>query len=229
MPLRTRPPGVPEGDLRPGPRSDRARPARARADRNPRVPATLGNPSNRVRPPRLPRREPHAAGAFARDVLGRLAVRGPPRARPCGDPGGHDRRAPARPRARPVLPHARRPDARGVGTFARDRLPRNDRGRPRGNGANSSNSPEVRPRPPRGRETGRPSSPRRPPWLGGILHGAIDADRIDYLQRDAHYTGVAHGAIDAVRLLDTLRVSGGASFSLRRDGAQSKGSSSDGP
>ncbi len=47
----------------------------------------------------------------------------------------------------------------------------------------------------------RPSS-RLP---GGLLHGAIDADRIDYLQRDAHYTGVAHGAIDAVRLFDTMR------------------------
>ena len=45
--------------------------------------------------------------------------------------------------------------------------------------------------------------------LGTILHGAIDADRIDYLQRDAHYTGVAHGAIDAVRLLDTIRRIGG--------------------
>jgi len=53
--------------------------------------------------------------------------------------------------------------------------------------------------------------PREAPrsWLGEILHGAIDADRVDYLQRDAHYTGVAHGAIDAVRLLDTLRVVGG--------------------
>jgi hypothetical protein len=38
-----------------------------------------------------------------------------------------------------------------------------------------------------------------------MLHSAVDADRIDYLQRDAHYTGVAHGAIDAVRLLDTIR------------------------
>ena len=45
----------------------------------------------------------------------------------------------------------------------------------------------------------------RPRLAGSILHGAIDADRLDYLQRDAHYTGVAHGAIDAVRLLDTLR------------------------
>ena len=49
----------------------------------------------------------------------------------------------------------------------------------------------------------RPS--RRAPLPGSILHGAIDADRLDYLQRDAHYTGVAHGAIDAVRLFDTLR------------------------
>jgi len=45
---------------------------------------------------------------------------------------------------------------------------------------------------------------RRPTVLREILHGAIDADRIDYLQRDAHYTGVAHGAIDAARLLDTM-------------------------
>ncbi len=48
----------------------------------------------------------------------------------------------------------------------------------------------------------------RPRWWGGLLHGAVDADRIDYLQRDAHYTGVAHGAIDAVRLLQTLRRAG---------------------
>jgi HD superfamily phosphohydrolase len=54
-----------------------------------------------------------------------------------------------------------------------------------------------------------PPGRRGTSWLSGLLHGAIDADRIDYLQRDAHYTGVAHGAIDAVRLLDTLRVLGG--------------------
>ncbi len=49
----------------------------------------------------------------------------------------------------------------------------------------------------------------REPLLRSILHGAIDADRIDYLQRDAHYTGVAHGAIDAVRLLATVRAARG--------------------
>ncbi len=47
------------------------------------------------------------------------------------------------------------------------------------------------------------------PLLRALLHGAIDADRIDYLQRDAHYTGVAHGTIDSVRLLDTVRGRGG--------------------
>lgn len=51
--------------------------------------------------------------------------------------------------------------------------------------------------------------PRSPavnrPLLRALLHGPVDADRIDYLQRDAHYTGVGHGAIDAVRLLDTVR------------------------
>ncbi len=49
------------------------------------------------------------------------------------------------------------------------------------------------------------SDSRRPSVHRSILHGPIDADRIDYMQRDAYYTGVAHGAIDAVRLLDTLR------------------------
>jgi HD superfamily phosphohydrolase len=50
-----------------------------------------------------------------------------------------------------------------------------------------------------------PPTPREGrPLLRQLLHGAIDADRIDYLQRDAHYTGVAHGAIDASRLLATI-------------------------
>lgn len=51
--------------------------------------------------------------------------------------------------------------------------------------------------------------PRGPPLLRQVLHGAIDADRIDYLQRDAYFTGVGHGAIDAVRLLDTVRAADG--------------------
>ncbi len=49
-----------------------------------------------------------------------------------------------------------------------------------------------------------PVRTERRPLLRQLLHGAIDADRIDYLQRDAHYTGVAHGFIDAARLLATI-------------------------
>ena len=42
--------------------------------------------------------------------------------------------------------------------------------------------------------------------LHQIIHGPVDADQMDYLQRDAHYTGVAHGAIDTERLLTQLKV-----------------------
>ncbi len=50
---------------------------------------------------------------------------------------------------------------------------------------------------------GRPSRVRP---LAPLLHGPIDADRIDYLQRDAHYTGVAHGMIEGDRLRETMRI-----------------------
>jgi uncharacterized protein len=53
------------------------------------------------------------------------------------------------------------------------------------------------------------SNRERGSLLRSVLHGPVDADRIDYLQRDAHYTGVAHGAIDAARLLDTIESEGG--------------------
>ena len=39
-----------------------------------------------------------------------------------------------------------------------------------------------------------------------IIHGPVDADQMDYLMRDAHYTGVTHGAIDIERLLNTMKV-----------------------
>ncbi len=40
--------------------------------------------------------------------------------------------------------------------------------------------------------------------LGQILHGALDADQLDYLLRDARYTGVAYGVVDLPRLLRTM-------------------------
>lgn len=41
-------------------------------------------------------------------------------------------------------------------------------------------------------------------FLGDLLHGNMDADQIDYLLRDAHYTGVAHGVIDWDRVTKVL-------------------------
>lgn len=41
---------------------------------------------------------------------------------------------------------------------------------------------------------------------GQILSGNLDADKIDYLRRDAYHTGVAYGAFDLERLIHTLDV-----------------------
>jgi HD superfamily phosphohydrolase len=55
-----------------------------------------------------------------------------------------------------------------------------------------------------------PFKPGSHPMFGGrrylcdMVHSAFDADQIDYLLRDAHYTGVAHGGIDVDRLVNTL-------------------------
>ncbi|MCW7074555.1 MAG: HD domain-containing protein [Candidatus Methanospirare jalkutatii] len=40
--------------------------------------------------------------------------------------------------------------------------------------------------------------------LSGILKGEIDADKMDYLVRDAYYTGVAYGVIDNIRLIQGI-------------------------
>ena len=39
-----------------------------------------------------------------------------------------------------------------------------------------------------------------------IIHGPVDADQMDYLMRDAHYTGISHGSIDCDRLINTMMV-----------------------
>ena len=43
-------------------------------------------------------------------------------------------------------------------------------------------------------------------FIHQIIHGPVDADQMDYLMRDAHYTGVAHGKVDIDRLIGTMRV-----------------------
>ncbi|MCC7566510.1 MAG: HD domain-containing protein [Methanomicrobiaceae archaeon] len=46
--------------------------------------------------------------------------------------------------------------------------------------------------------------------LSSIIHGSLDADRMDYLMRDAHYTGVPYGTVDAHRLIrSTILTDGG--------------------
>lgn len=50
----------------------------------------------------------------------------------------------------------------------------------------------------------RAGRPERDAHLGQLLHGALDADQLDYLLRDSHYTGVAYGVIDLSRLLRTM-------------------------
>jgi HD superfamily phosphohydrolase len=42
-----------------------------------------------------------------------------------------------------------------------------------------------------------------------IIANDIDADRIDYLQRDSHYTGISHGSIDADTIIQTASLSNG--------------------
>jgi hypothetical protein len=41
-----------------------------------------------------------------------------------------------------------------------------------------------------------------------IVNGDIDADRMDYLVRDSHYTGVAYGVFDISRLIDKIKFDG---------------------
>lgn len=43
-------------------------------------------------------------------------------------------------------------------------------------------------------------------YMWDVIHGSLDADQMDYLLRDAHYTGVAHGLVDLDRILNTVMV-----------------------
>ncbi len=42
-----------------------------------------------------------------------------------------------------------------------------------------------------------------------VIHGPVDADQMDYLMRDAHYTGVVHGSIDIDRILTRMSIVNG--------------------
>ena len=42
-------------------------------------------------------------------------------------------------------------------------------------------------------------------YLGPIVSGELDVDRMDYLLRDSHNTGVAYGIIDYERIISNLK------------------------
>ena len=42
-----------------------------------------------------------------------------------------------------------------------------------------------------------------------LISGPVDADQLDYLKRDSHYTGVAYGVIDLPRLFETVEIFNG--------------------
>lgn len=43
-------------------------------------------------------------------------------------------------------------------------------------------------------------------FISNLLNGTIDADRIDYLLRDAHFTGLPYGIVDVDRLVNTMDI-----------------------
>lgn len=47
-----------------------------------------------------------------------------------------------------------------------------------------------------------------PRYLQQIIFGEVDADMLDYLQRDFHFTGVAYGHIEVERIISTMVRSG---------------------
>lgn len=51
--------------------------------------------------------------------------------------------------------------------------------------------------------------------LGSILSGGIDADKMDYLVRDARFTGVAYGMVDLTRLYYTAKFNGRLAFDYK--------------
>ncbi len=46
-------------------------------------------------------------------------------------------------------------------------------------------------------------------YLSQLISGPVDADQLDYLKRDSHYTGVAYGVIDIHRLFETMEIFNG--------------------
>ena len=52
-------------------------------------------------------------------------------------------------------------------------------------------------------------------YLGPIVSGELDVDRMDYLLRDSHNTGVAYGIIDYERIISNLKLEDGLVLDIK--------------
>ncbi len=52
-------------------------------------------------------------------------------------------------------------------------------------------------------------------YLGPIVSGELDVDRMDYLLRDSHNTGVAYGIIDYERIISNLKLENGLTLDIK--------------
>ena len=52
-------------------------------------------------------------------------------------------------------------------------------------------------------------------YLGPIVSGELDVDRMDYLLRDSHNTGVAYGVIDYERIISNLKLENGLILDIK--------------
>jgi len=52
-------------------------------------------------------------------------------------------------------------------------------------------------------------------YLGPIVSGELDVDRMDYLLRDSHNTGVAYGVIDYERIISNLKLEDGLILDMK--------------
>ncbi len=52
-------------------------------------------------------------------------------------------------------------------------------------------------------------------YLGPIVSGELDVDRMDYLLRDSHNTGVAYGIIDYERIISNLKLENGLILDIK--------------
>jgi len=59
------------------------------------------------------------------------------------------------------------------------------------------------------------SDPKKP-YLAKILNSQLDADRMDYLTRDSHYTGVLYGVFDLDRLISSVAIKNGELVVLQK-------------